>query len=78
MFHVTHSHRPEECVAAFAAWHGFESPLRGTSTISSCLAGGHRIWWRVEAPGAEQALALLPPYIAERSDIAEVREVAIP
>ncbi|MQA74714.1 MAG: hypothetical protein GEU88_10310 [Solirubrobacterales bacterium] len=75
---LTHHHPPRDCVAVFAAWHGFESPLRGRPTMSSCLAGGHGLWWTVEAPSAEQALALLPPFVAARSDAAEVSEVPIP
>lgn len=78
VYQLTHSHKPGECTAAFAAWHGFASPLRGRATISSCLAGGHRLWWQVEAGGAEEALAMLPPFVAERSEVSEVREVAIP
>jgi hypothetical protein len=77
-YQLTHQHEPAECVAAFAAWHGFDSPLRGRETTSSCLAGGHRLWWRVEAASAEAALGMLPPFVAQRSDAAEVSEVSIP
>lgn len=77
-YHLTHRHQPDECVAAFAAWHGYTSPLRRRPTIASCLEGSHRLWWQVEAESAERALALLPPYVAERSEAAEVREVPIP
>jgi len=75
---LTHRHPPAECVAAFAAWHGFQSPLRGRPTKSSCLAGGHGVWWTVQAASAEEALAQLPPFVAQRSEAAEVREVPIP
>jgi hypothetical protein len=78
IYQVTHRHAPRECETAFAAWHGFESPLRGQPTTSSCLAGGHRLWWQVEAETAAEVLALLPPFVAERSEVAEVREVPIP
>ena len=77
-YHLIHRHEPAECVAAFAAWHGYTSPLRSGTTIASCLEGGHSLWWQVEADSAEQALALLPPFVAERSEAAEVREVPIP
>jgi hypothetical protein len=77
-FLLSHSHSPEECVAAFAAWRGFESDLRRKPAISTCLAGGHWIWWQVEAGTSKEALAKLPPFIAERSEAVEVREVAIP
>jgi hypothetical protein len=75
---LTHHHAPSECPSAFAAWHGFSSPLRRTMTISSCLAEGHSLWWTVEAPSPEEALGLLPPFVADRSEVAEVREVKIP
>jgi hypothetical protein len=77
-FQLSHRHEPGECVAAFAAWRGFDSPLRGRATVSSCLAGGHRLWWQVEATSPEEALGQLPPFVAERCEVAEVREVAIP
>jgi hypothetical protein len=77
-YQLTHRHEPSECVAAFAAWHGYESPLRGTRAISSCLEGGHSLWWRVDTPNAEAALSLLPPFVRARSEAEEVREVAIP
>lgn len=75
---LTHSHLPGECRVAFAAWRGFESPLRHHPTLSSCAAGGHSLWWTVDAVGAADALAQLPPYVAERTTVSEVREVPIP
>jgi hypothetical protein len=75
---LSHRHLPDECVATFAAWHGFDSPLRGSDAVSSCLEGTHGLWWRVEAESAERALALLPPFVAQRSEVAEVRKVPIP
>lgn len=77
-FLLHHTHLASECGAAFAAWKGFSSSLRHCRAASTCLAGGHAIWWRVEAPGARDALALLPPYVAERTVVTEVREVTIP
>jgi hypothetical protein len=47
-------------------------------TISSCLAEGHSLWWTVDAPSPDEALGLLPPFVADRSEVAEVREVKIP
>ena len=75
---VTHRHEPAQCGVAFAAWRGCESPLRHHLALSSCVEGGHSIWWRIEADSAEAALALVPPWIAARSEIAAVREIAIP
>jgi hypothetical protein len=77
-FLLQNSHTPAECEASYAAWHGFDSPLRGTPTHSTCLAGGHRIWWNVEAASAEEALAQLPRFVAERTEATRVRDVAIP
>ncbi len=77
-FLITHRHDPVLCRVAFAAWKGFESPLRHHSTLSSCVAGGHSIWWQVEADDATAALALLPEWVAARSEVSAVREVEIP
>ncbi len=78
MYLISHQHTDKECRVTFVSWHGFSSPLRGESTMSSCLAGDHRLWWRVAADSPEEALALLPPFVAERSEVTEVREVPIP
>jgi hypothetical protein len=75
---LTHTHRPETCQIAFAAWSGFDSPLRQRPTLASCAVGGHRLWWTVDAASAEAALAQLPPYLAERTEVTEVRETQIP
>ena len=77
-FLLHHRHEPRECGVAFVAWKGFSSRLRHRPAAASCLAGGHAIWWRVEAADAVAALALLPPYVAARTTIAEVHEVRIP
>jgi hypothetical protein len=77
-FILHHRHEPLECAAAFAAWTGFCSPLRHCPAPSTCLAGGHAIWWQVEAPDGGAALALLPHFVAKRTVTTEVREVEIP
>jgi hypothetical protein len=77
-FFLQHKHDPDECDSAFAAWRSFDSPLRGSSAPSTCLAGGHRIWWSVEAPDAAAALALLPDFVASRTEVTEVRYVEVP
>jgi hypothetical protein len=77
-FLLHHRHLPHECAASYAAWNGYESPLRHRATVSNCLGGGHAIWWRVEAADAGAALALLPRYVALRTQPIEVREVQIP
>jgi hypothetical protein len=77
-FMLAHTHDPEHCGTAFAAWRGFESPLRHRTVLSSCVRGGHGLYWLIEAADAPSALAQLPPFVAERTEATEVREVAIP
>ena len=77
---LVHSHTADECRVAFAAWRGTDSPLRHTVTVGSCVAsaGTHRIWWSVDAPDEQAALAQLPGWVAERSAIDLAGEVVIP
>lgn len=77
-FFLQHRHEPGECDSAFAAWRSFDSPLRGRPAPSTCLAGGHRIWWLVEAADEAAALALLPDFVASRTEATEVRYVELP
>ena len=77
-FLLHNHHAAEECGVTFAAFKGHASPLRRHETASSCLSGGHEVWWFVEAATAEAALALLPGYVAERSTAIPIREVLIP
>jgi hypothetical protein len=77
-FLLHHRHRPADCAVAFAAWRGFDSPLRGTAVLASCVAGGHLVCWQVDADGPEAALEMLPPYVARRTEAIEVREVQLP
>jgi hypothetical protein len=77
-FLIHHRHEASECAAAFASWKGFASPLRHETTIGSCLAGGHEIWWDISAASASEALAQLPRYVAERSEAIPVRDVRVP
>lgn len=75
---LEHRHTAAECGAVFAAFNAFESPLRGRETTASCLYGGHRIWWELDADSESQALARLPAYVAERTTASRVRPVQIP
>lgn len=77
-FLLRNEHAPADCAATFAAWIGFDSPLRHTQAPSSCLAGGHELWWRVDAEDAGSALALLPRYLRSRTQVARIRDVEIP
>ena len=78
LYLLQHRHEPAECGAAFAAWKGFDSPLRRRAAWCSCLTGGHRLWLVADAPDETTALRLLPRYLAERSDVSRVAEVTIP
>ncbi len=75
---LRHSHMPDECGVVFASFRGHDSPLRRRATLASCPAGGHAIWWTVQADSEEDALRLLPFYVAERTAITQVSEVEIP
>ena len=77
-FLLCHAHQPRECRVAFAAWAGFDSPLRHRPTIGTCTDGGHRLWWTVEADDDGAALAQLPEYVARRTEVVAIREVPIP
>lgn len=82
-FVLTHRHAPSQCGTAFAAWKGFDSPLRRHSALASCASppeddGEHLLIWTVEASGPDEALALLPAWLAKRADVRRVDEVAIP
>ena len=73
-----HRHDGPTCEATFTAWHGFQSPLRQGPADCTCLAGGHDLWWRVEAVDRDAALALLPPFLAHRTRAIPVCRVHIP
>ena len=75
---LCHTHRPHECPVAFAAWSGFDSPLRQQTVLASCELGGHGLWWTVRAEDEARALAQLPGYVAARTEIVEVKEVLVP
>src|SRR5262245_47264420 len=65
-FLLEHRHEPKECGVVFAAFKGYESPLRHLPTLASCRSGGHAIWWTVDAEDESDALRLLPRYVAAR------------
>jgi hypothetical protein len=77
-FLLHHQHAAAECDIAFAAWTGYSSPLRHRPAASTCLTGGHAMWWRVEAPDVNAALALLPHFVRDRTSATSVRDVEIP
>jgi hypothetical protein len=75
---LQHRHQARECGVVFASFKGHESPLRHQDTLASCRSGGHAIWWTVDAPSEEDALRLLPSYVAARTTATPVSEVEIP
>jgi hypothetical protein len=79
---LVHTHRPSECRVAFAAWRGFDSPLRHAATAGSCAQYGsatpHRIWWAIDAADEQAAYAHLPPWVAERTVAERVSQLEIP
>jgi hypothetical protein len=77
-FLLHHSHAASECDASFAAWRGFTSPLRHERVPSTCLDGGHSLFWHVESSDHAAALALLPSFVAERTRVVQVRDVVVP
>jgi hypothetical protein len=77
-FLLVHRHLPADCAVAFAAWRGFESALRHATALGSCRSGGHELWFLVDAPDADAALALLPPWVASRSTASAVDDLPIP
>ena len=62
-----HHHEAERVRRRLRRLRGFESPLRHKCALASCGSGGHSIWWTVDAASEENALALLPFYVAERT-----------
>ena len=77
-YQLEHRHEPDECGVVFAAFKGHPSPLRHRRTLASCRSGGHAIWWTVEAASEQEALQLLPYFVAERTVVSRVTEVRIP
>ena len=77
-FLLQHVHAARECGAVFASFKAFESPLRHGITVGSCHFGTHRIWWHVEAPSCDEALAQLPRYVAERTTAFRIGDIQTP
>jgi len=73
-----HYHEPDECGVVFASFKGHRSRLGHLPTLASCRSGGHAIWWTVEAASEQDALALLPSFVADRTSVTSVSEVQIP
>ena len=62
-----HQHDARRVRGGIRRLDGLRRARCGTRTPpSTCLAGGHAIWWRVQAESAAAALALLPRFVARR------------
>jgi hypothetical protein len=72
-----HRHAAGDCATSFAAWNGFHSELRRSTTSSTCAFGGHEIWWTVTAETEQRAVAKLPTYVARRTLAVRVADVEI-
>ena len=77
-FMLEHMHTAGECGAVFASFKAFDTPLRHRVMPGSCHFGAHRIWWEVEADTADEALAQLPRYVAERTTALPIRDLQTP
>ena len=75
---LQHRHTAAECGVVFASFKGSTSPLRHQATVASCRSGEHAIWWTVSAESEEDALRLLPFFVAERTTVARISDVDIP
>ena len=65
---LQHRHEPRQCGVVFAAFRGGMRVRCGTRrTLASCESGGHAIWWTVDAATGDEALGLLPGYVAART-----------
>ena len=78
LFLLHHHHEPAECEAAFAAWRGFSSPLRRHPAPSTCLAGGHALWWKVEAADQRASTRAAAGLRRAPNGPIEVRDIEIP
>jgi hypothetical protein len=78
LYLLCHRHDATECGTAFAAWKGFNSPLRHHTAWSTCRTGGHRLWWAIDAESQEGALSQLPRFLAVRTEVLEIGDVEIP
>ena len=75
---LQHHHAPGECGVVFASFKGHQTPLRHQMTLASCRSGGHEVWWTVDATNEDEAIGLLPRYVAARTAVTRVNEVEIP
>jgi hypothetical protein len=77
-FVIHHRHLPGECGIAFNAFRGHDTVLRRRPALAGCSYDEHAIWWIVEAADRQQALALLPFFVAQRATVTRVADVVLP
>jgi hypothetical protein len=71
-------HEPHQSCVALTAFTSNQSPLRHRAALASCLSGGQAIWWPVDVASEQDALQLLPFFVAQRLTVTRVTEVVIP
>jgi hypothetical protein len=75
---LQHHHAPDGCGVVFTSFTGHRSPLRHPLTLTSCRSGGHDVMWTFDAASVQEAVRLLPRYVAERTTATRVSRVEIP
>ena len=73
-----HRHEPLECGVVFASFKGHESPLRRRADARLVQLRRSRDLVDGRGRAEQDALALLPFYVAERTTAIQVSEVQIP
>jgi hypothetical protein len=62
---LIHHHRETACRSLLEAWEKAGGPV--DAGPSGCAEGDHTIWWVVRASDRNEALAKLPPPVAEHT-----------
>ena len=62
---LIHHHEPTACRSSLDAWNEAVPPV--DTGPSGCAQGDHTIWWVVRASNRNDALAKLPPPVAEQT-----------
>jgi hypothetical protein len=60
IFLLEHRHEAAECAVVFAAWKGFDTPLRRQPVLCSCRSEGHRLWFVVTGEQPRKPCATCP------------------
>ena len=73
-----HRHEAHECGVVFASFKGHNSPLRRQPRSPRAAPADTQSGGPWKPPPRQKPLALLPPYVAERTAMARVSAVDIP